>query len=505
MEDVTNKPAGRAKRKKRKKSARQKFYRLKNDERRRQQTSKDDANPSTGDDRNDQSLALTADTSMLPKHWQKLGNGKYCKVEEGVNGLGQVTMSLVIEPDRSVSAFVAGKKVPSSSNVLTCLHCSNEHEVLGAIKAIDNAVLCPGNPEEKFVSVCRKRGGSVRGQRGSGDVIAVVEDVVVEGPDGEQYSSTVRKVDCSVLCPKLKKYPVRCKACQLFRSTLRAMVTRQAGQADHTSTSSHTRYKDLHPSEKDERLKNLRSALTVSHQKVKRLEAKVYKLIAEEAMRFQDEDVADVSQVMADVNPVVEINFPVNSPQRMFWEQQRRYSILKDKRQMRWHPLVVRFALNLKYLSGTAYQAIHQCGIIHLPSERTLFDYTHWAKVHTGVQLEFVEKFWSLLEQDVPCGHHHCAISMDEMKLKSGLVFSKHTGILVGFVDLGSSNRDMQLVVSQYDQSASASKPDKPSTPLLAEQVLVFMARAIFKPSLTMPIAHFYSINLKGIRNYCNL
>ena len=164
------------------------------------------------------------------------------------------------------------------------------------------------------------------------------------------------------------------------------------------------------------------------------------KLIAEEAISFQDEDVADVSQVMADVSPVVESNFPIDSPQRIFWEQQRQYSILKDKRQMRWHPLVVRFALNLKYLSSTAYRAIHQCGIIHLPSERTLFDYTHWAKVHTGVQIEFVERFSSMVEQDVSCGHHHCAITMEEMKLKSGLVFSKHTCILVGFVDLGSSN-----------------------------------------------------------------
>ncbi len=27
---------------------------------------------------------------------------------------------------------------------------------------------------------------------------------------------------------------------------------------------------------------------------------------------------------------------------------------LKDKRQMRWHPLVIRFALNLKYMSSSA-------------------------------------------------------------------------------------------------------------------------------------------------------
>lgn len=58
------------------------------------------------DDSYNQSLSLTMDDSMLPRHWQKLCDGKYCKVEVGANGLGQVTITLVVEPDKSVSAFV---------------------------------------------------------------------------------------------------------------------------------------------------------------------------------------------------------------------------------------------------------------------------------------------------------------------------------------------------------------------------------------------------------------
>ena len=37
-----------------------------------------------------------------------------------------------------------------------------------------------------------------------------------------------------------------------------------------------------------------------------------------------------------------------------------------------------------------------------------------------------------------------CALSMDEMKIKSGLVFNQHTGCLVGFVDLGGVNHNIQ-------------------------------------------------------------
>ena len=108
---------------------------------------------------------------------------------------------------------------------------------------------------------------------------------------------------------------------------------------------------------------------------------------------------------------------------------------------MRWHPLVIQFVLNLKYLSGTTYQAVCYSGMISLPSERTLSDYTHSATLHTSVQLEFIGRPQSLLQEEVPCGQHPCALSMDEMKLKSGLVFNKPTGALSGFVDLGIVHR----------------------------------------------------------------
>ena len=139
--------------KKRKKSTRKHFDRRKNDQRIRQQRRKSKENPSACDDG---SLAM-ADTSSLPRHWQKLDDGKFCKVEEGPNGLGQVTMSLLVEQDGSMSVLVAGRKVPSSSHVLTCWHSSNASEVLESIKIIDNAAVCPGNPDETFVLECKKR------------------------------------------------------------------------------------------------------------------------------------------------------------------------------------------------------------------------------------------------------------------------------------------------------------------------------------------------------------
>ena len=67
--------------------------------------------------------------------------------------------------------------------------------------------------------------------------------------------------------------------------------------------------------------------------------------------------------------------------------------------------------------------------------------------------------------------------------------------MLSGFVDLGSSNRDMEQAVS------GGGDLEESSSGQLAEQVFVFLARAVFKPSLSIPIAHYFSASLKGIVN----
>ena len=140
-------------------------------------------------------------------------------------------------------------------------------------------------------------------------------------------------------------------------------------------------------------------------------------------------------------------------------------------------------------MSTSAYRATRLSGVINLPSERTLADYTHWTTPHCGVQLDFIEEFLRLLA-DVPCGQHHCALSMDEMKIKSGLVFDKHSGTLVGFTDIGSVNRDIEMIMSGNSEKEPA------------DQAFVFLARAVFKPSLSLPVAHYLSFKLRGIMKF---
>ena len=84
---------------------------------------------------------------------------------------------------------------------------------------------------------------------------------------------------------------------------------------------------------------------------------------------------------------------------------------------------------------------------------------------------------------------------LDEMKVKTGLVFSKESGELVGFADLGSANRDIENFLSK-------NPADSPHTPSLPKKMLVFMIRPIFKQSLSFPVAAYPTIDLNGSQLY---
>ena len=54
---------------------------------------------------------------------------------------------------------------------------------------------------------------------------------------------------------------------------------------------------------------------------------------------------------------------------------------------MRWHPMFVRWCLNLSRVSPKAYGILRES----LPTRRTLNDYTHWVTAKPGFQYEIDE------------------------------------------------------------------------------------------------------------------
>ena len=138
-----------------------------------------------------------------------------------------------------------------------------------------------------------------------------------------------------------------------------------------------------------------------------------------------------------------------------------------------------------------AYETLRQSQCIFLPSQRTLRDYTHHLKPSTGfsygvdMQLHSAAK----LEKCVP-REKFVLLLLDEMYVKEDLVYDKHSGELIGFVNLGDINSHM------LELERSISSPDS-TDPQLARTMMTFMVRGLFS-RLEFPYAHFPCQNITG-------
>lgn len=158
--------------------------------------------------------------------------------------------------------------------------------------------------------------------------------------------------------------------------------------------------------------------------------------------------------------------------QKLFWEEQMKVLALKDKRGMRWHPMLIRLALHLHSLSDAAYQFINECKIFTLPSSRRLYDYSHFVDPVEGCQPEIIEQ---IKEKIRKCGEdeHFSYVNLmfDEMHIRSGLVFSRSTGELIGYTHLTGVEEELEKMQSELNS--------KDFKPRLAKKVLVFMVQSI--------------------------
>ena len=180
--------------------------------------------------------------------------------------------------------------------------------------------------------------------------------------------------------------------------------------------------------------------------------------------------------------------YPEGSFSRLFWDEQLRANSVSNLCQMRWHPLIVKWCLHLKFLSGGAYHALRSSGFVKLPSERTLRDYTHCYKEQLGFQKELLVQL-AKETKDLEGSRRYVSLIFDEMKVKQDLVYDKYSGHIVGFVSLGSINDELTKLESSCINGMEH--------PPIAKQLLVFMVRGLFS-KLSFPYVHFATRGVTG-------
>lgn len=160
----------------------------------------------------------------------------------------------------------------------------------------------------------------------------------------------------------------------------------------------------------------------------------------------------------------------------LFWQQQKKL-FATSKTGVRFHPTIIRYCLSLAIKSPSCYNELRQSGILKLPCLRTLRDYKNYIKPSTGFQPEVIAELKNQVVNYTDNQRYVCLL-IDEMKIKSNLVFHKDTNELIGFVDLG----DSDINFASFEESNN--KDD------IASYALVLFIRGITS-NLKFSLAYF--------------
>lgn len=127
--------------------------------------------------------------------------------------------------------------------------------------------------------------------------------------------------------------------------------------------------------------------------------------------------------------------------------------------------------MSLAAKSSSAYQDLRYnqntgTGFLILPSERRLRDYKNYIRPKRGFNKEIIAELVKKVEHFSEA-EKFVVLLLDEMKIQENLVWDKHTGELIGYIDLG----DLSVNLATFK-----------SVQTVATHVLVFMIRSIVNP-----------------------
>ena len=236
------------------------------------------------------------------------------------------------------------------------------------------------------------------------------------------------------------------------------------------------------------RLHSTKNEIRVLKLRLKKLESKLSEMVERNGVILEEELSADMCKLMDENDSQVQEEYKEDTFHIIFWKQQREAIGRGVKRNgIRWHPLIIKWCLYLRHQSSEAYDTIREAGCIALPSQRTLRDYLHAVKIGAGFSSEVDNQLLQVAKLlSSPKYHAIVAILIDEMTIKED---DKHSGRLVGFVNLGEINNHLL----QFEQSLH----DQEAEPVLAKSMIAFMVKGLFT-NLRFPYAQFPCTSITG-------
>ena len=308
---------------------------------------------------------------------------------------------------------------------------------------------------------------------------------------------TIRSSKCEFLISpdsKSTSCPLCCKLREVLRVKnwrLHVRERKAASAVSKTAPTSHVNYRYLTQTELIERMQQQHRLFRLTSRQLARLKCKVEEDCEQRGVTLDEEAHEDLCAILKGQNEKVMQSLSPDTFPHLFWKQQLQAASRKDSRGMRWHPLIIKWCLYLRHQSSGAYETLRNSGCIHLPSQRTLRDYTHYVHAAPGFSNEVDNMLKQAAEVDTCEDYEKCTLLLlDEMHIREGLVYDKHNGKLIGFADLGQIHEHLWKYEKSLLNESTSAQP-------LATTMMVFMVRGLFN-KLQFAYAQFPCAKVSG-------
>lgn len=300
-----------------------------------------------------------------------------------------------------------------------------------------------------------------------------------------QPINTIRHVNCSLLQTK----QTRCPTCVKYRRNLNAITRKRTYSDRQASNSSFTNHRYMNKEQMVSKIGLLSKRIKEQSRNIQNI-----KKMVEDDQRttvLGETTHNDLLHIMQEHHKHICESYPEESFQRIFWMDQFNAASQKSHTQFRWHPTMIKWCIFLRHKSSKAYELLRKSKCIYLPSQRTLRDYTHAFQSSLGFSATLDRQLMndSGISKLESFQKHICLLG-DEMYIKEGLIYNKHSGDLVGYCDLGEINNHLLRLEHEY-QTVQVGKSQ------LASTMMVLMVRSLFT-NFTFPYACFATSTLTG-------
>ncbi len=168
----------------------------------------------------------------------------------------------------------------------------------------------------------------------------------------------------------------RSDVCQSCRKTKQILTKRKR----RTQNNAHT-IKAQTP------LAKLAKKRLIQELKTQRLENKELQKQLKDFKKRLEKETVTVTEDMHDSLVEVLENNEVGDFAKLFWMEQKK-NFKRNPKSRRWHPMIIKLALTIHSQGPKAYKTLRDTGILTLPGESTLRDYTNYFAPKQGFQQE---------------------------------------------------------------------------------------------------------------------